>query len=170
MRMLKEAALCAAVVGALAMALSTGAESMSEPERNKELVLRMLDGVINDGDADLFDRFLSADYVHHGPDGKLTGTETHKEAARTYAVAFPDIQFEELDQIAEGDKVVTRWRFTGTHKGPLPDLPPTGNAVDVTGIIIHRIEDGRVVEGWEEFGALVFMQQLGVIPSRLGDI
>lgn len=165
MRMLKAAALCVALVGALALALSTVAESKPETERNREFVSRMLDESINARDADVLDEYLSADYVHHGADGIDTGRETHKEAARLYFVAFPDVRFEMLDQIAEGDKVVTRWRFTGTHTGPLQDMAPTGKAVDLTGISIHRIEGGRAVEGWEASNTLLFLQQLGVMPG-----
>lgn len=165
MRILKAAVVSLALIGVVTVALSTVADSAPDTDRNKEFVARMLDGSINGRNADLLDDYMSTDYVHHGADGTETGREMHKAASRLYFVAFPDAKFHMLDQIGEGDKVVTRWRFTGTHKGPLEALPPTGNSVDLTGISIYRIEGGRVVEGWEASNALLFLQQLGLFPD-----
>ena len=69
------------------------------------------------------------------------------------------------DLIAEGDKVVTRWRARGTHQGELMGIPPSGNPVEVTGITIHRIEGGKVVETWANYDALGMMQQVGAVPE-----
>ena len=69
------------------------------------------------------------------------------------------------DQIAEGDRVVSRWTGTGTHQGEFMGVPATGNKVTVTGIGIDRIEGGKIVEHWEQFDAMGMMQQLGAIPS-----
>jgi steroid delta-isomerase-like uncharacterized protein len=69
------------------------------------------------------------------------------------------------DQVAEGDKVVTRWTATGTHKGELMGIPPSGKKVRVTGIAIDRLEDGKIVESWSSFDQLGMLQQIGAIPS-----
>jgi len=79
--------------------------------------------------------------------------------------AFPDVHFSVEDQVVEGDKVVTRWRGSGTHQGNLMGIPPTGNRVSFVGITINRLEDGKVAEEWQIFDALGMMQQLGAIPS-----
>lgn len=79
--------------------------------------------------------------------------------------AFPDTKMTVEQQIAEGDKVVTRWKAQGTHKGELMGIPPTGKQVTVTGISIERIVGGMIVESWEEFDQMGMMQQLGVIPA-----
>ena len=65
------------------------------------------------------------------------------------------------DQIAEGDTVVTRWSFRGTHRGELFGIAPTGKAVTMSGIFIDRIADGQVVEHWDEADILGLMEQLG---------
>jgi predicted ester cyclase len=79
--------------------------------------------------------------------------------------AFPDLRIIIEDQVAEGDKVVTRWRGSGTHQGDLFGIAPTGNRVSLVGITINRIEGGKVAEEWQIFDALGMMQQLGAIPS-----
>ena len=79
--------------------------------------------------------------------------------------AFPDLQYTVEDQIAEGDKVVTRYTASGTHRGELMSIVPTGSRVEITGISITRIEDGKIEEIWENYDALGMMRQLGVIPS-----
>ncbi|HZF58977.1 MAG TPA: ester cyclase, partial [Rubrobacter sp.] len=72
-------------------------------------------------------------------------------------------------QIAESDKVVTRWRMRGTHRGEFGGIAPTGKKLDVTGIAIFRFSDeGKVVESWDNFDQLGMMRQLGVIPAPGG--
>ena len=81
-----------------------------------------------------------------------------------YRSAFPDMQLTIEDQIAEGDKVVTRWTARGTHQGELMGIPPTGKQATVTGITVGRVANGKFVESWSNFDALGMMQQLGVVP------
>src|SRR5215212_7456435 len=69
------------------------------------------------------------------------------------------------DDLAEGEKVVSRWRAQGTHQGELMGIAPTGNEVAITGLTIHRIEDGKIVEEWENWDALGLMQQIGAVPA-----
>ena len=78
-----------------------------------------------------------------------------------YRNAYPDLQFTVEDQIAEGDKVVTRWTGNGTHKGELMGIPPTGVQVTETGSDIIRYVGGKAVEEWTSYDLLVMMQQLG---------
>ncbi len=77
--------------------------------------------------------------------------------------AFPDLHYTVEDQIAEGDKVVTRYMASGTHQSELMRIAPTGNWVEITGISITRIQDGRIEEIWENYDTLGMMQQLGVV-------
>jgi len=70
------------------------------------------------------------------------------------------------DQIAEGDKVVTRWAARGTHQGELIGMPPSSNQVTTKGITIDCFSDGKVVETWDNYDALGMMQQVGTIPSQ----
>jgi predicted ester cyclase len=88
-----------------------------------------------------------------------------KEFLAPYFAAFPDLQFTVEDEIAEGDKVTTRYTARGTHRGELMGMAPTGKHVTVTGIFISRVEEGKLAEMWLNWDALGLMQQLGVIPQ-----
>jgi steroid delta-isomerase-like uncharacterized protein len=79
--------------------------------------------------------------------------------------AFPDLNVTVEDEIAEGDKVVTRWTIRGTHKGDLEGMAPTGKQIVLQGITIHRIEGDKIVEEWERYDNLGLMQQLGVVSE-----
>ena len=79
--------------------------------------------------------------------------------------AFPDVHFTIEDQVAEADKVVTRWTWRGTHQGPFQGIPPTGKHVMVTGVGINRFANGKVVENWTNMDILGLLQQLGVVPA-----
>lgn len=78
--------------------------------------------------------------------------------------AFPDGRWTIEDQVAEGDKVVTRFSFTGTHQGEFMGIAPTGKRVTTSGMVIDRIVEGKIVEEREEWDALGMMQQLGAVP------
>jgi len=137
-------------------------------EENKALVRREIEEVFNaQGDLDVADEIFAPEYVSHdalGPED-ARGPEGAKETARMFRDAFPDVQLSIEDQVAEGDKVVTRWIGSGIHQGELMRIAPTGNQVRVNGITISRIEDGKIAEEWENYDALSMMQQLGAIPS-----
>ena len=81
-----------------------------------------------------------------------------------YEAAFPNYELLADDLIAEGDKVVVRSTFRGTHKGDLMGIAPTGKQVTVPVILIYRIADDKIAEHWMQVDALGMMQQLGVIP------
>ena len=137
-------------------------------EENKAIVRRSVEEVYSaQGDLDVADELFAPDYVGHSPANPedVRGIDGVKEEANMYRSAFPDVQLSIEDQVAEGDKVVTRWRASGTHQGEMMGIAPTGNQVRVDGITINRIEDGKIVEAWELFDAMGLMQQLGAIPS-----
>ena len=134
-------------------------------EDNKALVRHVFEEVLNPGKLALVEEFYSPNLVVHTPSGAVEGTEAYKQYLMMYHTAFPDAHYSIEDQIAEGDKVVTRWSGRGTHQGSLMGLAPTGKQATVTGISIERSEGGKIVEVWTEFDLLGVLQQLGVIPS-----
>jgi predicted ester cyclase len=90
--------------------------------------------------------------------------ESNKDVVRSFVEAWntKDLdRFELLDLVAEGDKVVARMPFRGTHIGPILDLPPTGRSVHVSEMVIFRIVDGKIVEAWEEYDEAGMRRQLG---------
>ena len=120
----------------------------------------------NEGNFDLADQIFDR-YLAHQPDGSVLerGPEDVKRFMGEFRAAFPDFHSEIEDQIAEGDKVVTRWRMHGTHRSEFRGIAPTGNALDITGIGIFRFSNGKVVESWDNFDQLGMMRQLGAIPA-----
>ncbi len=134
-------------------------------EENKALVRRDLEEVWSQGKLDVIDEIFAADYVGHMPGSPdIHGPEEDKQYVTIYRIAFPDMQLTIEEMIAEGDKVAVRWTFTGTHKGELMGIPPTGVQVAMTGISIGRFAGGKFVEGWDYADALGMFQQLGAVP------
>ena len=134
-------------------------------EENKLLVRRVFEEVLNQRNLALIDEIYSPNYVEHTSIGPVRGTEGMKRYHMIYLTAFPDAHYTVEDQIAEGDKVVTRFTARGTHKGELMGIPATGRQGMVTGTGIARIEGDKLVEAWSEFDALGMLQQLGVVPA-----
>ena len=135
-------------------------------EENKALARRFIDAVFNRHEVDAIDQMMAPDAIDHslGP-GVLPSVAGIKQSLQLYLAAFPDLRATIEDIIAEGDKVVTRVTYTGTHQGPLLGMPPTGKTVTVAGIDISRIKKGRFVEHWGQIDMLGLMQQLGAIPA-----
>lgn len=136
-------------------------------ERNKMLEQRLMEEAYNLGDLAVVDELIARDYIGHSatPADETHGPEGYKQFVVTLRKAFPDIQFTVEDQIAEGDKVVTRWTAHGTHQGEFQGLPPTGTHGAITGITIDRIANGKVVECWTNADDLGLMRLLGAIPA-----
>jgi steroid delta-isomerase-like uncharacterized protein len=137
-------------------------------ETSKALVRREFEEMFNQGgDLDTAGEFYSPDYLLHEPtSGGVRGLEAAREFAATYREAFPDLQTAIDDQVAEGDKVVSRFSGRGTHLGETEDFgPATGNRIEITGITIDRFSDGRIVEEWTNFDALGLLQQIGLVPE-----
>jgi steroid delta-isomerase-like uncharacterized protein len=136
-------------------------------EQNKAVARKIYDA-FNSGDLDSLDDIVSQDAVDHDPQNPFGGTpgpEGTKQAIAMYRAAFPDLRIEVEAQVAEGDLVVTRWTSTGTHEGDMPGLPASHNQVTVTGMGMDRVENGKIVEGWNNWDTLGMMQQLGAVPA-----
>jgi steroid delta-isomerase-like uncharacterized protein len=135
-------------------------------EDSKALVRRVHEK-LNKGNLARIDECFAADVIVHAPGGKdACGLEEGKRLFVKMWRAFPDHCETVDDTIAEGDKVVTRGRWTGTHEGEFQGIAPTGKQVTLKVITIYRIVNGEIVEVWEEADILGMMQQLGVIPPR----
>ena len=136
-------------------------------EENKKVVRRFVEEVMNGGDLDAAEELVAPDHVNHGPTAPEVpaGPEGVKELIGMYRSAFPDIRFTTGEMICEGDTVAHRWTFTGTHKGEMMGVEPTGRRVEVAGVEINRVENGRISASWTVSDALGLMQQLGLTPS-----
>jgi steroid delta-isomerase-like uncharacterized protein len=133
-------------------------------EENKALARRAWESVDN---PDLFDEIYAPDVVWHEPDQEIRGLEQAKQFVTTYKTAFPDLNVTVEDQIAEGDKVVTRVTIRGTHQGETEEFgPPTGRQIEGDGVTISRIEGGKIVEEWDAYDNLTLLKQLGLVPEQ----
>ena len=134
-------------------------------EENKALVRRVFEQMFNEGNLDVADELLAPGYVDHDPSlpQDVHGPGGFKEYVGMYRAAFPDLHVQIQDQLAEGDRVATRWTGTGTHNGELAGITPTGKQVTLPGMEIVRIANGKLVEGWEGYDSGTLMRQLGVM-------
>jgi steroid delta-isomerase-like uncharacterized protein len=136
-------------------------------DANKALVLRLIEGVWDRGDFALVDELIAVDYFGHAstPADEAHGQEGYRRFHAALRTAFPNLRSTVEDQIAEGDRVVTRWTCRATHTGEFRGIPPTGKKGCVSGITIDRIAYGKVVECWTNADDLGLLQQLGVLPA-----
>ena len=130
---------------------------------NKALVTRYYDEVLNQRNLAALDDLLAPDFASWLPDGTRLGRAEYRDAVLASHEAFPDLVVEVLDQLAEGDKVATRWRASGTHRGPFAGIPATGRPVTITAMHLHRVADGKLTDHWEEIDVLRLLRQLGVL-------
>ena len=135
-------------------------------EQNKAIVRRLIEEAWK-GDLSVVDELIDRDYVGYDPSNPepLRGPDGFKENVSTFRAAYSDARIIVDEQIAEGDKVVTRWTGRGTHDGDLMGVAPTGKQVTVSGLTLSRLANGKVVEeytNWDTFG---MAQQLGVVPE-----
>jgi predicted ester cyclase len=134
-------------------------------EENKALVRRWF-AEIDKGNLQIVDDLIAVDYIDHNPPlpDMAPGREGVKQANALLRAAFPDVRHTIEDQIAEGDKVVTRITGSATFQGEILGIPPTGKLITIEGISIHRIAGGQLVEHWATANQLALYQQLGALP------
>lgn len=134
-------------------------------EQNKALVKRWFEEVWNKGRADAIDEMLAADCIVHGLSDDsattLKGPADFKPFHESFRGAFPDIEVVVEDLIAEGDKVAARCSVRGKHTGDHLGVAASNAPVQFTGMSILRIENGKVVEAWNNFDFLAMNKQIG---------
>ena len=139
---------------------------MSERE-NKAIIRRLLEEVWSHGDLAAADEIVDANMVDHVTrPGDPIGLEGLKQSVTMFRIAFPDLEITSDDQIAEGDKVAVLWTARGTHLGELMGIAPTGSRIEVRGMYLYRLANGKLVERAGARDMLALMQQIGAIPAR----
>ena len=132
-------------------------------EQNKELVRNFFEE-LDKGNAEIISELYISDAVSYSPSGSTTPTSPEElvEMTKMFYDAFPDLAHSIKELIASGDKVIARVTARGTHKGEFYSIPATGNKIELSFIVIVRIENGKFVEQRQEIDMLGFMQQLGM--------
>jgi predicted ester cyclase len=130
-------------------------ETKMAAEENKAVVRREQEELWNHtGDLDAAEELFAA-----------VQAEPAKQEAANFRRGFPDVISTIEDLIAEGDKVVARWRSRATHQGDYMGIAPTGNEVEFTGISFYRVEGGKIAESWNIEDQLGLMRQIGAFPE-----
>lgn len=133
---------------------------------NKALVRRFYEE-IDKGNLAAMDELVAENYLDHNPPpfpGLQPGLAGVKQQFKIFLEATPGYHRID-DQIAEGDKVVTRLTAIGTHEGEMFGIAPTGRKLEMTATVIHRIANGKLVEKWSNKDVLGFLRQLGALPT-----
>jgi steroid delta-isomerase-like uncharacterized protein len=134
-------------------------------QNNNQVICEFINEVLNKGEIDSAGKFFWEDMVEQVPlPGQGPGLAGLKDVLRGMGSAFPDMHWTVEEQVAEGNKVVTRFEWTGTHRGEFLGVPATGRQVKVWGIVIDRLESGKIKDTRIIMDALGLMMQLGVFP------
>jgi steroid delta-isomerase-like uncharacterized protein len=134
---------------------------------NKQLVEDFIQALFTKGDLDAVNRYLDPRLINHDLPfpGAPDGPEGMRHAAAAFRAALPDWHSEVEELVAEGDLVVERFTASGTHRGELMGVPPTGKTLVLQGIQIFRIKNDKIVERWGRLDELGLLRQLGLAPA-----
>lgn len=134
-------------------------------DENKALVHRFLEEFFNQGNWAVADELCAPNFVNHDPAAPQARDRMGMvQNFQMNHAGFPDSHTTAEEIIAEGDKVVKRWTFHGTHTGEWHGIPPTGKPVTINGFSMYRINDGKIQEIWWGYDTLGVLQALGVVP------
>jgi steroid delta-isomerase-like uncharacterized protein len=135
-------------------------------DQNKAAVKNFIDRLFSEGDLSAVDDHLSEDFVNHDPHFGATGDrDGFRQMSNTCRTACPDWHSDMHRFVAENDVVVEHFTASGTHRGELMGIAPTGKTLVLKGINIFRFADGRIVERWGRVDELGFLRQLGVVEA-----
>ncbi len=137
---------------------------MSKIDKVK-MISRIADEMWNKGMIDIADDIMHIDAKYYGPHmpNGVGGMEDWKRAVRMYLTAFPDSHVTYEDLIDTAGTVIGRWSATGTNTGNLAGLPPSGKAINISGITIYKFKGNKIFAAWEQLDMLGMWQQLGII-------
>ncbi len=135
--------------------------------KNESLVRRYFEDCLNQGKMETIDTLISPTYISHYPAGYDLGggPEDVKQIVSSVRRGFPNVHFTIEDFVSQGEKVVARWTFRGTHSGNFMGVAPTGRAVMVAGVAVYRIADEKIAEVWLSWDVFGLFRQLGVLAS-----
>ena len=134
-------------------------------EENKKFMNYFIKEVINNKNLNAANDLVAEDFIEHVPfPGQEPGREGLKFALQSMFTGFPDMTWTVHEQIAEGEKIVTRFTWTGTHKGNFMGIPPTNKTVEVWGVVIDVVKNKLFAESRIIMDSIGLLHQLGVMP------
>ena len=137
-------------------------------DANKAIVRRWFEESINKKNLAVVDELFTQDYVAHMPAGAepIRGIAGEKALDSMFHSGFPEGVITIEDMVADGDTVVTRLTYRGTHRGDFQGIPATGKTVVMSGMQVSRIANGKIAEAWHMPDFMGMMRQLGVVPAQ----
>ena len=133
---------------------------------NKVLIKSFVEETINRKNLDSINELVAENFVEHVPfPGQGPGRDGLRSAIGIFLSAFPDIHWVLDEQVGEGEKVVSRFTWTGTHRGEFLGIPPTGKLVKVWGVVMDVVKNGVLSESRIIMDTLGLLQQIGAIPE-----
>ena len=140
-------------------------------EANKAAFRRTYEHVLNQGDLAIIEELIAPDFINHeAPPGRDRGPESIRQLATMLRTAFPDLRFTVEDIVAEGDVVAGRLVMSGTHRGPLMGMAPTGRSVHQAHMHFVRFRDGKAIEHWGMRDDAGMMRDLGLEAAPTGEL
>lgn len=135
-----------------------------------ELLCRfMVEKVFNQGELDLLPLLMAPDAISHELEifgnSAARGPEPIRQFLRAFRFAFPDLRVTVVDQLGDGDRVVTRWKMEGTQSNRLMGIEASHRFMTTEGIRIDRIANGKIVETWNQWDAIGMLRQIGALPT-----
>ena len=121
---------------------------------------RYYDEVLTGRRLDVLEQLVAPEFVGHDPVGAKMDRAGYIDAVRMWHTGFGELVVRVEDQVAERDRVTTRWTATGIHTGQFAGIEPTGRKVRIYGIDIHRLEGDRLVELWEQLDLASLLAQM----------
>lgn len=153
------------VIGALLTACSTTPQAKGPEMSNREVVRKLYEDCVNNGNLALVPTLVAEDYV--GPNDDR-GPEGYQKIVTALRSGFPDIHFTIEEILTDGDKVVVRWSWRGTHTGNFRGMAASRKSISDTGIVIYQLRDEKIVHSWLESDRLGVLQQMGVVDPNIG--
>lgn len=134
-------------------------------EESRKIINYFIEEVINNKNLDAANEIVSEDFIEHIPfPGQGPGREGLKVALNSMFTGFPDMKWTVQEQITEGEKVVTRFTWAGTHQGEFMGIPPTNKQVEVWGVVIDVVRNKLFSESRIIMDNIGLLKQLGVMP------
>ena len=135
-------------------------------EENKKSVTLITEEIWNKGNVNVADEHIAPAWSYHGPFGEFNGAEGFKQMVTVFRNIFPDCTFTIDDMFGEGEKLAVRYTVTGTMKGEMMGIPPTGKSMTISAAYFYRFENGKEVEVLPYSDSQDMMQQLGLVPTN----
>jgi len=133
--------------------------------QNEAIARRYFEEIFNKGKLEVAEEIVANTCINHDRVNEVQGIGGVKELAAKYRKAFPDLHLAIEDTISQADKVVVRWSWSGTHKGDLAGLAPTGKQTGGTGTTVFRVAGGKIAESWVNWDTLGMLEKLGVVQQ-----